>query len=160
MKTTCLALALVATPLLAEPEKWQPLLPTEIIIPAASGEAAGEGGESDPEAERLRAARLVVHRDIIARLQTPRPIFSRVGPTVPSSSYEPVQFVDNERRLPFTVHTRNGRKFEEIKGYVRLADQAIFLLDEKTGKHHPASDDPRFAPARPVDESKAESPLC
>ncbi len=163
MKTTCLTLpallALAVTPLLAEPGGQRVLLPPEIIIPAASDEPASNPGKSGPEAALLQAARLAVHRDIVARLAPPRPIFSRVATPVLMPTYEPVRFAGNERRLPFTIHTRNGRRIEELKGYVRLADQAIFLFDEKTKAYRPASADPRFAAVKSTDEATSQEPL-
>jgi len=61
--------------------------------------------------------------------------------------FQPQMLVQEESRLPFTISRSFGPKTPaEIQGYVRLSDQAIFVLDPKTGKHRPASEDPRFAP--------------
>ena len=82
--------------------------------------------------------------------------FSRALPT-PSHrlEFQPPMLADGEKRLPFTIIGRAAPKAPaEWQGYVRLSDQEIFLLDPKTGKHRPAKEHPRFAPAPKVEPSK------
>lgn len=153
MKPPLLILALASTTLFAEPgDPWiRPALP---IVP--------EGMPTEPTSNSIdpvQAARLVVFRDLVPHLTPSRPIFSRVGSPVPMPDFGPVQFANNERRLPFTIQTVKGRRLEILQGYVRLRDHAIFLRDEKTGKHHPASTDPRFAPPQVKEPAPSEPPL-
>ena len=74
---------------------------------------------------------------------------------VPSHTleFQPELLVDGEARLPFSIRPRQtGTEVMPVtlEGYVRLGDQAIFLLDEKTKSHVPAAQHPRFAPKPPL----------
>ncbi len=62
--------------------------------------------------------------------------------------FQPQMLVEKESRLPFTItrHARMLKPTPELQGYVRLSDQAVFLLDPKTGNYRPAREDRRFAP--------------
>ena len=90
-------------------------------------------------------ARMAVMTQIVARLRSPKmPPFSRAMPVTPLPSFRPVELVDKEERLPFTV-SMMGRG-AEITGYVRIADNAIFIHRPETKDHIRSTLDPRFAP--------------
>lgn len=102
------------------------------------------------------SARMAVMTQIVARLQPPTlPPFSRAMPVGPFSSFQPVELVDGEERLPFSVQTFG--KGAEVTGYVRVSDNAIFIyrLDKKD--HIRSTLDPRFAPPE-KSQTKAEDP--
>jgi hypothetical protein len=93
-------------------------------------------------------AKRKVATEIYAKVNSYQGSFSRSGPT-PSHrlEFQPEMLVKEESRLPFTISRSRMLKPEpEIQGYVRLSDQAVFLLDSETGNYRPASEDPRFAP--------------
>jgi hypothetical protein len=88
--------------------------------------------------------------EIYAKVNRQSSPFSRadLGPSH-LLEFQPQMMVESEARLPFTIirsRFRGQKVAAEIQGYVRLSDQAIFLLDPKTGQHRPATEDPRFAP--------------
>ncbi|MCW1923732.1 hypothetical protein OKA05_14290 [Luteolibacter arcticus] len=94
-------------------------------------------------------AKRKVATEIYAKVNRMSGSFSRAAPG-PSHQleFQPQMLVKEESRLPFTISpSRNPKVSPQLQGYVRLSDQQIFLLDAKTGKHHPAYEDPRFAPA-------------
>ena len=93
-------------------------------------------------------AKRKVATEIYAKVNTYHSSFSRSGPA-PSHrlEFQPQMLVEKESRLPFTITpSRMLKPTPELQGYVRLSDQAVFLLDPKTGNYRPASEDPRFAP--------------
>lgn len=110
-----------------------------------------------PPADPLPAAELAKQKvsiEIFQKVSPPARPFSRVMP-VPRHhlEFQPELLVDGEARLPFTIRPRQrGTEVMPVtlEGYVRLGDQAIFLLDEKTKAHMPASQHPRFAPKPPL----------
>lgn len=59
-----------------------------------------------------------------------------------------VELVDGEERLPFTV-TMLGKE-AAVTGYVRIADNAIFLFRPEKKDHIRSTLDPRFAPPKEV----------
>lgn len=76
--------------------------------------------------------------------------FSRVAP-IPRErlEFEPQLVTDGETRLPFAIKSNRTVKGEPavvLAGYVRLSDQAIFLLVPETKAYVPAAQHPRFAP--------------
>jgi hypothetical protein len=92
-------------------------------------------------------AKQKVATGIYAKVSTMRSSFSRSGPT-PSHrlEFQPQTLVKEESRLPFAITPfRMHKATPELQGYVRLSDQAVFLLDPKTGNYRPATEDPRFA---------------
>lgn len=98
-------------------------------------------------------AKQKVSVEIFHKVSPPARPFSRVMP-VPSHNleFQPELLVDGEARLPFTIRPRQtGKEVMPVtlEGYVRLGDQAIYLLDEKTKSHVPAAQHPRFAPKPP-----------
>jgi hypothetical protein len=95
-------------------------------------------------------AKRKVATEIYAKVNREGSPFSRVdlGPSH-RLEFQPQMLVEKEARLPFTIvrsRLRDPKVAPEIQGYVRLSDQAIFLLDQKTGEHRSASEDPRFTP--------------
>ncbi len=80
------------------------------------------------------------------------PGFSRVGPRPTHRlEFQPDLLVKDEPRLHFAITPfRDGKLAVQLKGYVRLSDQTIFLIDPKNGEARPASEDPRFAPPLPA----------
>ena len=103
-------------------------------------------------------AKMKVSTEIYSKVNTYSGRFSRVGP-IPSHQleFQPQMLVKEEPRLPFTITpARNQKVMPQLQGYIRLSDQQIFLLDQKTGTYRPASEDPRFAPPQPpkVEPSK------
>jgi hypothetical protein len=95
-------------------------------------------------------AKQKVATEIYAKVNTHSGRFSRVGP-VPSHQlqFQPPMLVKEESRLPFTISpSRTLKATPELQGYVRLSDQAVFLLDPATGNYRPASEHPRFAAAQ------------
>ena len=81
------------------------------------------------------------------------PPFSRATMSYPS--YRAVELVDGEERLPFTVKMLGSR--DSVTGYVRIADNAIFLFRPEKKDHIRSTLDPRFAPPA-KSETKAEDP--
>jgi hypothetical protein len=92
-------------------------------------------------------AKRKVATEIYAKVNIYSGRFSRVGPVRSHQlQFQPQMLVKEESRLPFTIsHTRRPAATPELQGYVRLSDQAVFLLDPATGNYRPASEDPRFA---------------
>lgn len=92
-------------------------------------------------------ARTAVMTQIVARLQPPpTAVFSRAISISPYPSYRAVELVDGEERLSFTV-TMLG-KGSEVTGYVRIADNAIFIFRPEKKDHIRSTLDPRFAPPK------------
>lgn len=95
-------------------------------------------------------AKQKVQSEIFAKV-SPREIsFSRAAP-MPREilQFEAQTLVDNEARLPFAILPRFSGALKSqpvLQGYVRLSDQAIYLLDSAAGRHVPAAQHPRFAP--------------
>ena len=93
-------------------------------------------------------AKRKVATEIYSKVNSYSGRFSRSGPT-PSHrlEFQPETLVKEESRLPFSISpSRMVTQTPELQGYVRLSDQAVFLLDPKTGNYRPANEDPRFAP--------------
>jgi len=137
-KHTCLALALILV-----------------------GAAIGTEPESKPAPPA--DARLVVQTQIVARLRSSFPPFSRVAPPQPEALYHDLILADGEQRLPFEVREPRALRTSLepgpsilVSGYVRLSDKAVFIFDPKTQKHIPATLDPRFAP--PGEKANSEKP--
>ena len=102
-------------------------------------------------------AKRKVSTEIYAKVSTISGGFSRARP-MPSHrlEFQPQMLVEKESRLPFTItRSRMLKPTPEVQGYVRLSDQAVFLLDPKTGNYRPASEDQRFAPP----QQQKEHPL-
>ncbi len=94
-------------------------------------------------------ARTAVMAQIVARLQpASMPPFSRAVVVTPYPSYRAVELVDGEERLPFTVQMLG--KGEEVTGYVRIADNAIFIFRPEKKDHIRSTQDPRFAPPKEI----------
>jgi hypothetical protein len=114
--------------------------PARIIEPIQLPNA---GTVSNPEPNA--PARMAVMTQIVARLQPPAmPPFSRAIAVTPYPSYRAVELVDGEERLPFTVSMLGSR--DTVTGYVRIADNAIFLFRPEKKDHIRSTLDPRFAP--------------
>jgi hypothetical protein len=96
------------------------------------------------------SAKTAVSTVIIARLNPPRPSFSRAMPTIPTTSYEEVQLADNEKRLPFTVKMMFGPPEQSVTGYVRLSDNVIFIFRPEKKDYIRSTLDPRFAPKKEI----------
>ncbi len=112
------------------------------------------GAVSNPEPNA--PARMVVMTQIVARLQPPAmPPFSRAVVVTPYPSFRAVELVNGEERLPFTVQMF-GRGVE-VTGYVRIADNAIFLFRPEKKDHIRSTLDPRFAPPAKM-AAKPEDP--
>jgi len=101
-----------------------------------------------PQASPEALAKQKVATEIYSKVNTYSGRFSRVGPISSHRlEFQAPMFVKEENRLPFVITpARNPNVSPQLQGYVRLSDQAIFLLDPKTGQHRLASEDPRFAP--------------
>lgn len=102
----------------------------------------------------MELAKQKVSVEIFQKVSAPARPFSRAR-AAPSHSleFQPELLVDGEARLPFKIRPRQrGTEVMPVtlEGYVRLGDQAIFLLDQKTKSHVPASEHPRFAPKPPL----------
>lgn len=67
-------------------------------------------------------------------------------PVLPS--YQVVERVENEERMPFTVSIQ--RPSSSLSGYVRLSDNAIFIFRPETKDYIPSTLDPRFAPPKEI----------
>lgn len=101
-------------------------------------------------------ARTAVMTQIVARLQpASMPPFSRAMPVSPFPTFQAVELVDGEERLPFTVQMF-GRG-AEVTGYVRIADNAIFISRPEKKDHIRSTLDPRFAPPAKM-AAKPEDP--
>lgn len=70
------------------------------------------------------------------------------GDAIPIPSYRAVELVDGEERLPFTVAMLGSR--DTITGYVRIADNAIFISRPEKKDHIRSTLDPRFAPVTKI----------
>ena len=117
---------------------------TLIAITALLHAAPPQAPASTAEDLAKRKVALEIH----TKVNTISGRFSRAMPT-PSHQleFQPPMLVKEESRLPFTISRSRGPKATpELQGYVRLSDQAVFLLDPKTGNYRPAREDPRFAP--------------
>ena len=110
-----------------------------------------------PPADPLPPAELAKQKvsvEIFQKVSPPARPFSRVMP-VPGHTleFQPELLVQGEARLPFTIRPRQtGKEVMPValEGFVRLADQAIFLYNAETKSHVPASEHPRFAPKPPL----------
>lgn len=91
-------------------------------------------------------ARTAVMTEIVSRLEPKIAPFSRAMVVIPTPSYRAVELVDGEQRLPFTV-SMLGRG-ADVTGYVRIADNAIFLFRPEKEDHIRSTLDPRFAPPK------------
>ncbi len=101
-----------------------------------------------PKADTLAGAQAAVQTQIVSRLQPHYPPFSRAMPMLVLPSYQVVEHVGNEDRLPFTVSI--PKSATNVSGYVRLTDNAIFIFRPETKDYIPSNLDPRFAPAKEV----------
>lgn len=135
-----------------------PKLKSHILFPSlATALAVATLLHAAPPAEPLPPSELAKQKvsvEIFHKVSPPARPFSRVMP-VPRHTleFQPELLVDGEARLPFAIRPRQtGKEVMPVtlEGYVRLGDQAIFLLDEKTKAHIPASQHPRFAPKPPL----------
>ncbi len=89
-------------------------------------------------------ARLAVMTQIVARLQPPSTaVFSRAISIRPYPSYQAIELVNGEERLPFTVNVLG--KESAVSGYVRISDNAIFIFRPEKKDHIRSTLDPRFA---------------
>jgi len=133
MKTKALTYLAALTGLLAaEPAR---------IIEQIQFPNAGTVSKPEPNAP----ARMAVMTQIVARLQPPAmPPFSRAVVVTPYRSFRPVELVDGEERLPFTVSMLGSR--DTVTGYVRIADNAVFISRPEKKDHIRSTLDPRFAP--------------
>ena len=94
-------------------------------------------------------ARMAVMTQIVARLQPAAlPPFSRAIAVTPYPNFRAVELVDGEERLPFTVQMLGSR--DSVSGYVRIADNAIFLFRPEKKDHIRSTLDPRFAPPKEI----------
>jgi hypothetical protein len=101
-------------------------------------------------------ATLAVQTRILPHLERSFPPFSRLAPPRPKATFSQMVVTNGEKRLPFEVTetrsrlpvpgTEPPRGAVLVSGYVRLSDNAVFVLDTATMKHIPAELDPRFAP--------------
>lgn len=144
--TTLLCLAGLTGILAAEQSEIRLIEPSIFPNPSA-------GAKLDPYA----AAKAVVSTEIIARLQPTMQPFSRAIAPMPYPTYTEVQLAENEKRLPFFVSMRGGRKEEIASGYVRLSDNAIFIFRPDKKDYIRSTLDPRFAPAK-VDKVIPKTP--
>ena len=94
--------------------------------------------EIDPSAK----ARAAVYNEISYPLRPKYAPFSRAIAMPPPAQFLAVEEVNQEKRLPFLINA--GRDHAEIKGYVRLSDNAIFLYRPETKDYVPSSQDPRL----------------
>jgi hypothetical protein len=78
-------------------------------------------------------ARLAVTVEIVSRLQPQMPPFSRAMVVRPYPNFRAVELVDGEQRLPFTVSMLGKR--DEVIGYVRISDNAIFIFRPEKKDH-------------------------
>jgi hypothetical protein len=99
-------------------------------------------------------AQSAVRWHIAMPLQPKYPPFSRAIAMPPIPQFLAVEEVAHEKRLPFLI--KATRDVPEVKGYVRLSDNAIFLYRPDTKDYIPSTQDPRFAPKSP--EVKTEKP--
>ncbi|MEK7951037.1 hypothetical protein [Luteolibacter soli] len=102
--------------------------------------------QAQPTPEDLAKGKVAV--EIYGKVNSMSGRFSRVGPINSHQlEFQAPMFVKEEKRLPFTITpVRNPKVAVQLQGYIRLSDQEIFLLDQKTGQYLPAREDPRFAP--------------
>ena len=131
---------------------------THILFPSfATALAVATLLHAAPPADPLPPVELAKQKvsvEIFQKVSPPARPFSRVRP-VPGHTleFQPELLVQGEARLPFAIRRRQtGKEVMPVtlEGYVRLADQAIYLLDEKTKSHVPAAQHPRFAPKPPL----------
>ncbi len=136
----------------------KPKLKTPILFPTfAAALAVATLLHAAPPANPLPPAEIAKQKvsvEIFQKVSPPARPFSRVMP-VPSHNleFQPELLVDGEARLPFTIRPRQAGKEVMpvmLEGYVRLGDQAIFLLEHETKSHVPAAQHPRFAPKPPL----------
>ena len=99
-----------------------------------------------PKVGTLAGAQAAVQTTIVSRLQPHYPPFSRALPMPVLPSYQVVERLGNEERLPFTVSV--PKSATNVSGYVRLSDNAIFIFRPETKDYIPSNLDPRFAPAK------------
>ena len=138
------------TPLTEQTNPAEPVnvpLPS-LIVPVDPNSA---NNPSDPHSQ----AKFAVQQEVVAKLMPRRHRFSRAAPRFPSPSFQPPLLVEGEKRLPFKVVDRFSQESSLAAGYVRLSDNAIFIVDPSSGKHRPIHEDPRFAePTAPKSKSK------
>lgn len=119
--------------------------PPPRIIEVGQLRFLGEVADTEPNAPARRA----VMTQIVARLQPPSlPPFSRAMPAMPYPSYRAVELAAGEERLPFTVKMVGTK--DEVSGYVRLSDNAIFIFRPEKKDHIRSTLDPRFAPPQEI----------
>lgn len=99
---------------------------------------------NQPIADPVAEARNAVQWQIAMRLQPKYPPFSRAIMTTVIPQFLAVEEVEKEKRLPFLINATRG--VPEVKGYVRLSDNAIFLYRPDTKDYIPSTQDPRFGP--------------
>lgn len=126
-----------------------------IVAAAAAGLLHAEPPRPLPAEDQ---AKLKVRSEILAKVSPQAVSFSRAMP-IPRETlrFEPQILVENESRLPFAVVPVFQTKPKTppiLEGYVRMNDQAIFLLDASTGLHIPAAQHPRL-----VQQQKEKKPI-
>lgn len=99
---------------------------------------------NQPVTDPVAHARNAVQWHIAMRLQPKYPPFSRAIAMPPTPQFLAVEEVDQEKRLPFLI--KAGHNNPEVKGYVRLSDNGIFIYRPDTKDYIPSTQDPRFAP--------------
>lgn len=116
-----------------------------LVAAAAAGLLHAEPPRPLPAEDQ---AKLKVQSEILAKISPQAVLFSRAAP-MPRENlrFEPQILVENESRLPFAVVPVFPAKPKTppiLQGYVRMSDQAIFLIDTSTGQHVPAAQHPRL----------------
>ena len=94
-----------------------------------------------------------VRGEIYGKISPPAQPFSRVAPTsLHTLEWKPQILVRNEPYLPFVIREKtflgSRTASDAFKGYVRLGTQEIYLHDPEKDEYLPASEHPRFAPAK------------
>jgi hypothetical protein len=69
-------------------------------------------------------------------------------PVHPYPSFRAVELADGEERMPFTGKMLDGR--DEVRGCVRIMDNAIFLFRPEKEDHIRSTEDPRSAPPKEI----------
>jgi hypothetical protein len=126
-----------------------------IITVVAAEPAINVLPKNQPIVDPVASARSAVHWQIATRLRVEYPPFSRAIAPIISPQFLAVEEVEKEKRLPFLINATRG--VADLRGYVRLSDNAIFLYRPDTKDYIPSTMDPRFAPP-PAPEIKTEKP--
>jgi hypothetical protein len=99
---------------------------------------------NQPITDPVATARSMVQWHVAMRLRPEYPPFSRAIAPIVTPQFLAVEEVEKETRLPFLINATRG--VPEVKGYVRLSDQAIFIYRPDTKDYIPSTLDPRFGP--------------